>query len=261
MESGAAIVQILEDVILAGCALVSIKLLWTGLYRRYQAFFAYLAFRFFYTLALLFVFTDTRSAKYGWFWILTEPIIWIFYVLVVVELYSLILEKHKGLSTLGRWVLYVGLSISILISGLTLLPQLTGGRAQRSHLLPYYFAIERGVDLSLLIFLLLILLWLTRYPVPLSRNVVVHSVAYSILFLSNTGGLLARVIFGFSPSNSLDAFFMAIGAVCILLWLILLTPKGEDVRVSLPVFGPEHEERILSQLDALNKTLLKASRE
>jgi hypothetical protein len=261
MGSSAAIVHSVELVILAGCALTAIKLLHTRLYKRYKALLSYVIFRFFYTSALLFVFKNPKSAAYGWFWIFTEPVIWLFHTLIVIELYSLILEKHKGLYTLGRWVLYAGLSVSILISGLALLPQLSGGAAQSSHLLPYYFAIERGVDFSLLLFLLLILLWLTRYPVPLSRNVVVHSVVYSILFLSNTAGVLGRVIFGFNLSGSLSTFVLGVGAVCIFTWFFFLTPKGEEVRISLPLFGPEHEERILNQLDALNKTLLKVSRD
>lgn len=128
-------------------------------------------------------------------------------------------------------------------------------------MLSYYYAIERGIDFSLLLFLLLILLWLTQYPVPLSRNVVVHSFAYSILFLSNTAGLLARVILGFHVSPYVSTFFLGIGAACILIWLVFLTPKGEQVRVSFPSLGPEHEKRILDQLEALNKTLLKVSRD
>jgi len=261
MQPSAAIVRFLELVILAGCFFTSVKLVYSGLYKRYRALFAYLVFRFFYTAALLFVFQSTRSASYQWFWILTEPIIWLFYVLVVIELYSLVLERHRGLYTLGRWVLYCGLTVAVLISGLTLLPQLNGGIAQSSRLMPYYLAIERGVDFSLLIFLLLILVWLTRYPVPLSRNVLIHSLAYSILFLSNTAGLLMRVIFGFNLSVAVSTFFLGIGAACILIWLVFLTPTGEEVRVSLPGFGPEHEERILCQLEALNNTLLKVSRE
>ena len=261
MQASAAIVRYLEMVILGGCFLTSIKLVWSGLYQRYRALFAYLIFRFFYTFALLFFFQRTNSAAYTWFWVFTEPVIWLFYVLVVIELYSLVLEKHRGLYTLGRWVLYGGLSLSVLISGLTLLPRLSGGVSQRSRLLPAYYAIERGVDFSLLIFLLVILLWLTRYPVPLSRNVLVHGLAYSILFLSNTAGLLARVIFGLDLSSSVNTFLVGIGAACILFWLLFLTPRGEQVRVSLPVFGPEHEERILNQLESLNKTLLKVTRD
>lgn len=261
MDPGAAIVRILKLAIFAGCGLTSLKLVYTGLYRRYRALFAYLIFRFIYTASLLFVFVNSRTAGYQRFWILTEPIIWLFYVLVVIELYSLVLERHRGLYTLGRWVLYCGLSVSVLISGLALLPQLTGGTVQRSRLLPYYYAVERGIDFSLFLFLILILLWLTRYPVPLSRNVVVHSLAYSILFLSNTAGVLVRTIFGREVNPYLDRFVLGIGAACILIWLLFLTPKGEEVRVSLPIFGPEHEKRILSQLEALNSTLLKVSRE
>jgi hypothetical protein len=261
MQSSAALIRLLEFLILAACLLTSIKLTYNGLYRRYRALFAYLIFRFFYTGALLFGFRSTQSTSYLWFFTLTEPAIWIFYVLVVIELYSLVLEKHRGLYTLGRWVLYGGLSLSLFISGLALLPELSGGAPQRSRILPYYMAIERGVDFSLLIFLFLILLWLTRYPVPLSRNVLVHSVAYTFLFLSNTAGLLVRVILGFTLTGPVSTLFLGIGAVCILIWLIFLTPRGEEVRVNLPNFGPEHEKRILSQLEALNKTLLKVSRE
>jgi|SRR5579859_958516 len=261
MQASASIVQILEFVILGGCVLTSVKLLLSGLFRRYKALFAYLVFRSLYTCALLFIYTDTRSAAYQRFWLATEPAIWIFYALVVIELYSLVLERYRGLYTLGRWVLYGGLAVSLLISGLALLPELSGGAPQSSRLIPFYIAIERGVDFSLLIFLLVILLWLTQYPVPLSRNVLVHSLAYTILFLSNTAGLLVRVILGFNLSGPVNTFFLGIGAVCILMWLIFLTPNGEEVRVSLPSFGPEHEKRILNQLEALNKTLLKVSRE
>ncbi|HLK49479.1 MAG TPA: hypothetical protein VKT49_15160 [Bryobacteraceae bacterium] len=257
----AAIVRYLELFILGACLLTNVRLVYNGLYKRYRALFAYLVFRFFYTGALLFAFPNTGSRAYLWFFTLTEPAIWLFYVLIVIELYSLVLEKHRGLYTLGRWVLYGGLTVSLLISGLALLPELSGGAPQRSRLIPYYLAIERGVDFSLLIFLLLILLWLTQYPVPLSRNVLVHSLAYSILFLSNTAGLLVRVMFGLNLARPVTTLFLAIGAICILMWLIFLTPKGEEVRVSLPSFGPEQEKRILSQLEALNKTLLKVSRE
>lgn len=260
VSSAALVISGLKWVVFIACGLTAGKLLVSDLYRRYQALFFYLVFRFFYTGALLFIFKNSTSQAYLKFFILTSPIIWLFYVLIVIELYTLVLEKHRGLYTLGRWALYACLTISVLISGLTLLPQLGGGKSQASHLLSYYYAIERGVDFSLLIFLVLILLWLTRYPVPLSRNVIVHSLVYFILFLSSTMGLLARVIFGLELNDALNAFFMGVGAACILIWLFFLTRKGEEVRVSVAVFGPEHEQRILDQLDALNKTLLKASR-
>jgi hypothetical protein len=260
MTSSAAIFNGLAFVILVSSGLASIKLWRTGLYRRYRALFCYLIDRFLFYLIILFWLSDIRTGAYQKFWAISTPLSWVLSVFLVLELYSLVLEKHKGLSTLGRWLQYAGLTLSVLISGLALLPQIQSGRAQRSGILFYYYAIERGVDFSLLIFLLFILFWLTRYPVPLSRNVLVHSVVYSTLFLSNTLGLLTRVFFGFQLSRSVSTFMMGVFACCTLIWLVFLNEKGEEVRLSVPRFGPEQEQRILSQLDALNSTLLKVSR-
>jgi hypothetical protein len=260
MTSSAVIFNSLAFVILVSSGLASIKLWRTGLYRRYRALFCYLIDRFLFYLIILFWLSDIRTAAYQKFWAISTPLSWVLSVFLVLELYSLVLEKHKGLATLGRWFQYAGLSVSVLISALALLPQIRTGDVQVSTILTYYYAIERGVDFSLLIFLLFILLWLTRYPVPLSRNVLVHSVVYSTLFLGNTLGLLTRVFFGFQLSRTVSTVLMGIFAACTLVWLVFLNPKGEEVRVSVPRFGPEQEQRILSQLEALNSTLLKVSR-
>jgi hypothetical protein len=122
-------------------------------------------------------------------------------------------------------------------------------------------AAERGIYLSLATFLVLILLFLTRYPVPLSRNVIVHAAVFSVYFTSNTLILLARALFGLRFNETASGFLLAISVLCVYAWLLLLSPRGEEVRVQLPHFGPEHEERILRQLDSINATLLRVSRE
>ena len=261
MASSATIVYGLELLTVATCTLTAVKLGFTGLYRRYRALFCFLILRsLFFVVALFVLGGDLGSGAYQKFWLAFTPISWIIDILVVLELYSLVLEKHRGLLTLGRWVQYAGLALAIFISGLSLLPSIRGGVAQKSAILDYYYAIERGIDLSLVVFLVFILFWLTRYPVPLSRNVVVHSLVYSTLFFSNTLGLLARVFFGFQLSRPVSTFILGIFAACTLVWLVLLNEKGEEVRVNVPHFGPEQEQRILSQLEALNSTLLKVSR-
>ncbi len=260
MTSGAALVHFLQILIVAGCALTSAKLWHNGLFRRYKVLFGFLVFRFLHGSIALVWFTDIRSAGYQKFWVLTQPIFWIFYILLVLELYSLVLEKHKGLSTLGRWVLYAGFSLSILISSLALLPRIQMGTRQRSVILGYYYAVERGLDFSLLIFLVLILVWLTRYPVPLSRNLVLHSVVYTTLFLTNTLGLFTRVFFGLELSRSVSTALLGVLACCVFAWLFVMSEKGEEVRLSIPQFGPEDEKRILNQLETLNSTLLRVAR-
>jgi hypothetical protein len=96
--------------------------------------------------------------------------------------------------------------------------------------------------------------------VPLSRNVVVHTVIYSVFFLSDTLVLLWRTLFGVHVSGTSNAVLVAISSVCSVAWAFLLTEHGEEVRAHLPQIRPEAEERILHQLDQINATLLKVSR-
>ncbi|HWB87042.1 MAG TPA: hypothetical protein VG675_23065 [Bryobacteraceae bacterium] len=259
MLSGAAVVTTLQILAVVGCILTSAKLFATKLSKKYRILFAYLIFRSILTCIFLSL-SDVSSQLYLKVWIVTEPFVWLFYALLVRELYSLVLERHRGLYTIGRWFLYAGMSVSIFISALTFLPHIHRGISQRSAVLGYYMAVERGIDFSLLIFLLLLLFWLTRYPVPLSRNVLVHGAAYSIVFLSGSVGVFARAALGLQISGAVNTFLMGVFPACVLIWLLFLTPKGEEVQMSIPHFSPEQEKRILSKLDSLNETLLKATR-
>jgi len=155
--------------------------------------------------------------------------------------------------------MYCATAISVTVSLLSLLPRITPAMPQQSRIMGYLYATERGVDFSLALFILLILLILSRYPVPLSRNVAVHAVVYSIFFLSDTLGLLLHNVFGLNLLRAINLFLMGISSACVVAWLVLLNAKGEEVQWSTMQFGRGDEERILLQLDSLNKTLLRAS--
>lgn len=114
--------------------------------------------------------------------------------------------------------------------------------------------------MSLAIFIFLILLFLSRYPVPLSRNVLVHTALYSIYFLSGTLGMLLASVFGLRIYGQVDMFLTGMSSICALAWFFLLTAKGEETQAHLPFYGAEYERRALDQLEALNATLLKVSR-
>ena len=258
MTPSAALTSFFSLVSLVGSALVGVKLFYLHLNRKYPVFSAYCFFRAAY-LAYFLTFSDFRSAAYLKFWVATEPIIWVFYVLLVMELYSLVLENHKGLYTLGRWAMYVSLAVSLTVSGLTMMAGWTAANVKRSLLLAYFFAIERGIVFSLLLFLLIALFFLSRYPVPLSRNVVLHSLAYSALFLSNTLGLFVRSVLGVTVSRAVSLSLMAVSSVCILVWLVFFDAEGERSPMKLPRLDPMEEERVLSQLATLNSTVLKIS--
>jgi hypothetical protein len=242
---------------LLGSALLAIKLFKTGLWRKYRVFFWFSCARVADSLWPLF-FTKTSSLTYLHIWMLTQPVLWIFHILLVAELYRLILEGHRGIYSLGRWAMYGAVVIAACISILSLLPHFTSKTTQ-SKRLGLEFATNRGIDFALAIFLLLILLFLSRFPIKLSRNVVVHAAVYTVYFFSETLAVFLRALFGIPASASISLVFMGCSCACIVAWLVLLSPHGEEVQAHLPSISPQRERNALRQLESLNATLLKAS--
>jgi len=254
--SGASITSILQFSVAILSSFAGIKLWRTGLYRRYPALLGFLILN----PILSLVFLASSVSAYVTYWKILQPFTWLFSVWVVLELYTAILEKHKGLATFGRWMQYAGFSLSTVVSVLALLPRIRAGANRADPVLSYYYAVERGVDCGMLVFLLVLLVWLTQYPVPLSRNLLIHSFTYTALFLSNSVGLFAQAFFGFELSRPVTLALTGVFGLCILMWLIFLSAKGEEIRVTVTHFTPQHEERVLKQLEAVNQALLRLSR-
>ena len=193
-------------------------------------------------------------------WIVTEPMLWFFYILLVLELYSLILEAHKGLYTIGRYALWCALTLAVLSSGASLLPPYAGA-FYPSRIMGFYLLTERGLLFSLVIFLLLILGFLSRYPVSLSRNVLIHSGVYSIFFLAGSTTFLIRTLLGYEVARPVNTALTGIAAACTLAWATLLSRQGEAVRRTVrATWDPEEEGRLIGQLSSLNTTLLRVAR-
>jgi hypothetical protein len=255
--TGVVLVSCLKAVLLLGSVLMVLKLYRTGLYLRYPIFFAFFIFRI--PNSLWPVFLEVSSPLYQEVWIVTESIAVGFYVLMVVELYKLVLEKYKGLYSLGRWALYLSLAISVTVSAISLLPRITPSLPQPSKIMFYVLATERGIQTGLAIFIVLILCFLSLFPVTLSRNVRVHALVFSIFFLSSTFMLLMRSLFGLRMADELNTVLMGVTAASVVAWLTLLRAAGEDLPHAPVLYGQEHESRLLAHLDSLNAALLRAS--
>jgi hypothetical protein len=247
---------VLQVVSLIGASLLCFKLFKTGLWKRYPVFFWYFTFRIPDSIWPLFLKAD--SSFYQHLWMLTEPVAWLFHILVVFELYRLVLEDHKGIYTLGRWAMYASLAIAIPISILSLIPHFTIHTPDKTRYMGYEFATSRGIDFSLALFLLLILFFLSRYPIKLSRNVVVHAALYTILFFSDAFAVFLRT-FKIVATETLNIVVIGVYCACIVAWLILLSPRGEVAQAHLPSISPRREKNALRQLESLNATLLKVS--
>src|ERR1035438_10336909 len=99
------LVQFLKAVLLLGSALTAFKLYRTGLYRQYPFFFLYFIFRIPNSIWPFLL--KASDPLYQQIWILTSPIVLIFYILIVVELYRFVLANYKGLYSAGRWAFYL----------------------------------------------------------------------------------------------------------------------------------------------------------
>lgn len=258
--SASALIIYFQVFALLGSVLTAAKLFRTGLYHKYRVFFWYFLFRVPNTAWPLF-FPDPNSTLYFRFWIVTEPMTWIFHTAVVFELYRLVLAKHKGLYTLGRWAMFTGIAISVTISLVSLIPRMTKAiTEQSSHWMFWYLAMERGLMLGLAIFLLFMMGFLVLYTVPISGNVKTHARIYTVFFFGNFLFFLLRSLYGYHQGPVTNAWATGVSASCIFAWLFLLNPKGEEVNISSPILSPEHERRVLIQLDSLNAILLKVSK-
>jgi hypothetical protein len=229
-----------------------------GLHSIYRFFFVYLTFAAARSVTLFALPAGLGSRTYSIIYLVTAPMLWIFYVLVVLELYSLVLRNYAGIYSLGRWTLYGGLFFSIAISILTLIP--SWGH-EHSRLLFWCTTVERGVVFSLVIFLLLILLFLTSYPVALNRNILVHCIVYTVYFLGISMIELISSVVGHEVIRQLNYVVEVMTIGCYLGWIFLLTRAGENRPAMLRhSWTPADEQRLVDQLNNINATLLRASR-
>lgn len=243
--------------VLALYLLLVVRLRVNGLHAVYRLFLLYLVFRILRSALLLIL--PTNRSIYAQAYVFTEPILWVLYVLVILELYSLAVGRFPGIATLGRWVLGGALTLSVVLSLVSLIPDLTS-----PHPYPYIHlttTIGRAVCSSLALFLLAYTVFLVLYRVPLSRNLMVHSVVYSLYFLTLTMAYFVHNVFGPQTLPVVNLALQGVASAMLLAWIVLLKPEGEKVKVaSRPAWEPEDEERLVRHLDSINAALLRVAR-
>ena len=239
-------------------ALVLILRLISGhLHRIYFWFFMLLCFQALQSVGTMPLYS--RTNLYAWAYFLTQPVLWLLYVLAVLELYSLALRKHPGLASLSRWFVLGALLVSVSVSALTLSADLSGS-AGKFPILEYFSVFERGVTFSLVLLLLLITGFLLWSPISIRRNIIVHASLYSAYFLASSALHFLRNIQGDWLVDTVSVALLSANAACLLLWILLLNKRGEEVvMVVRSRWQPEDEVRLARQMDAVNSFLLKPS--
>jgi len=252
--------QILWTANAIGSALVLWRLFSLQIARTYRFFLASIAIKVLRSAILLFLNPHTQAYYYTW--TITQPILWISYVLVVYELYSLVLKNYPGIQSLSRKFFFTAVATASIVAALTVMPTMVSGLANKRQPLLYPYAlIERANNTSLAVFLLLLLAFVMWFSVPLSHNLLAHCSIYSAYFFLNNVVFLYWHTVGRSSVMWVNLFTLSSWIICVLCWVFLLSRTGESRTTSLRLGrSPIEERRLLGQLEALNATLLRTAR-
>jgi hypothetical protein len=253
-----AILRPLQWLTLIGYCGLLFKIYLEPALRRYRYFAAYLAIM--AAREVLALLIPQRTTLYGWVYIIGAPIVWVCYILVVFELYSNVLGSYKGIATVGRHTLRVTLGLSILLAGSTLVWDLSG-KHERFPVLLTVLATERWVISSLAVLLLCITVFMIWFPVPLKRNIVVHSLVFFLYFISKALALFFRNTLGPSAVDLVNLAVTCTAVACLMIWIFFLSREGERQEIKQRIqWNPDSEKRLLHQLDSINASLLRSAR-
>jgi hypothetical protein len=236
--------------------LVLARIFGAGLHRTYRWFTIYICFE-----AVRVIVTGSipiATKLFGYVYFYTQPVTWCLYLLVILELYQLALKNYSGIATFARRALTIALSISTVASVATLAFE---AQQPEFDILRTYVLIERLILSSLLIFLLLFALLLTYFPVPVNKNTLTHTRIFSCYFLLKTVLLIFRNMITGDAVYSVNIVVQLLAIGSLVAWSLLLNREGEEIRtVTSARRDPEIEERLIAQLDAINRTLLSSAK-
>jgi hypothetical protein len=244
-----------ERVQAAAAAIAVGRLVYVGLAKRFPAVLAWLILEAISNFAYSIL--SPRSQAYFYTYFAVTPLDCILSILAVRELVNLIFTNYPGIRTVGRWAIYAGIVVAIVVSS-ALTISWTNTYHHKKWGLYYLESAQRSIVFSLVVVILAILFALSKYPLRLGRNTWVTSAFFSTLFLSEAAVLLFDSLapnFYNHVADTTESFFIA---ACVGIWAFLLQPHS--VPVSRVAFASPQEEHLLRQLDALNQLMNRAAR-
>ena len=240
----------------ACCALLLGKVCAAGLFRRYRAFTWLLAIDF--AQALVSFTLDPNTNAYATYYFVSQPILWVMYYLVVLELFRLVLEDYPAIAGAGRLLLRYGLPAAIVVALLATFLLERGGES--GPLLRAYISIEQAVDIGLFLLLLLIEFLLLYYPLRLNRNARMYCLVYPVYFGVKVATFMQLSNFEEGNVKVGDIALLASNCFCLLVWVFTLGRSGEVAPERAARWKPGESERLRDQLASINELLEKRVR-
>ena len=193
--------------------------------------------------------------SYSWFYICAEGSTLLLYLFTVLELYGNVLKSLPGLASTARWVIPVIVAASAIGSA-----SLLAFERRPVKYLDWLFRVDRTVITCLVLFVLMITAFMVWFPIRIARNTVVYSIGYAAYLAPKAAAIFIMNAAGHWLVNLTSAVCMAASTLCLFFWAVALDRAGETSLVSPgSLFHPNDEERLLTQLEAISRTLLRAA--
>jgi hypothetical protein len=241
-------------------AAVLVKLWSSGLVKLYRLLFSFLASDCIFSIAGLFI--PYLSREYAHYYFTAQTVKIVIAALMVVEIYSLALERQPALAQFVRGIIGYILLGAALIPGIALWNDHSAA-AQSHPYIRYFFLFEQTMDATMAIFLILISVFLAWFPLRMRRNVILYISGFIMWSLSRSALLLTINRFFnnkqlISVSTTIQ---MSVALGCLLYWLIGLKREGEArTAVVGHLWNRAEADRLTQQLDAINAGLTRLRR-
>ncbi len=230
------------------------RFIWSGLVATFPAFVCLIGLLALHSFAM-----ELLAGNVVWSlrtWLVAEPIVVIAYTLAVFELYSLALARYPGLRTTCRRVLLLAMVIASTVSVLSIFPDLQFNAAASDSQFLLVNVLRRGIYTSLLVFIVLLVSFITIFPVKLSRNSIIHIVVFSGSFLFYSVSILTMNLQGRDVIPLVNMVAALVGVMASLAWLFALNPAGEDTSTHLrPGVSGEQAALLLEKLQSINDSM------
>ncbi len=240
--------QIIFALHAAAYAFTAGRLIALGLARRQIGLLLYLAFRSFWAFGTLVL--PRSSPVYFWTYIGCSFIEGPLSLFAVHEALGLVLDEFKGLRSFGRWTMYGGVLVSVIVSSVV---TAASWRTDAKSNLYYVLVMNRSVTFALAVVVASLMIFLSHYRLNLSRNRMVSSVAFCIMMMSDATTLYFDARAEHLNVPNVDIAGMAFGTLCMVVWAVMLVRE-----VAAPAQPPEpprpgNEQRLqqLRDFDAL----------
>jgi len=251
--------QASSDLIQAAVGTVAVaRLIHLNLAKRFPALLAYLIFL--AAINVVYGLLNQASKGYYFSYVVLEPVECIFSIFAVRELFALTFDDYPGIRTVGRWVMYGGVALALGLSLLFTGFFWTSRTMVRGDARLYYVEVsKRPVVFTLAFVIVTILIFLSKYPLHLSRNTLVSSVFFSVLFLSEAARLIVDSLAPQLHNVYVDLGESAFTAICLVGWAALLRPEPSTAPTRV-TFSTPQEDHLLQQLNSLNQLMTRAAR-